>query len=158
MLQCVVVVCCSVLQCVAVCCSMLQYVAVCCSMLQYVAVCCSVLQCVAVCCSVTSVGLVEAHNPNLPLCVLRSVWLTLTTNPHLGAESKDINTIQIAPLSKIILICSLFSQTLTDYFRVQSKVQPIAFGVPCLQPQNSISYRILRVSSAHVPLKRDQID
>jgi len=44
-----VVVCCSVLQCVAVCCSKLQCVAVCCSVLQCVAVCCSVLQCVAVC-------------------------------------------------------------------------------------------------------------
>jgi len=39
-----VVVCCSVLQCVAVCCSVLQCVAVCCSVLQCVAVCCSVLQ------------------------------------------------------------------------------------------------------------------
>jgi len=39
---------CSVLQCVvAVCCSVLQCVAVCCSVLQCVAVCCSVLQCVA---------------------------------------------------------------------------------------------------------------
>ena len=44
-----VVVCCSVLQCVAVCCSVLQYDAVCCSVLQCVAVCCSVLQRVAVC-------------------------------------------------------------------------------------------------------------
>ena len=62
-----VVVCCSVLQCVAVCCSdndcevvrlnckmghkalsnCAWYVAVCCSVLQRVAVCCSVLQCVA---------------------------------------------------------------------------------------------------------------
>jgi len=63
-LQCVVAVCCSVLQCMAVCCSVLQCVAVCamcihaacpvvcCSvLLQCVAVCCSVLQCVAVCCS-----------------------------------------------------------------------------------------------------------
>jgi len=67
-LQCVAV-CCSVLQCVAVCCSVplvvikhtLTYectdlldkcVAVCCSVLQCVAACCSVLQCVAVCCSV----------------------------------------------------------------------------------------------------------
>jgi len=32
------------------CCSVLQCVAVCCSVLQCVAVCCSVLQCVAVCC------------------------------------------------------------------------------------------------------------
>ena len=55
-----VLVCCSVLQCVAVCCSVLQCVAVstaykphgCLGMLQCVAVCCSVLQCVAVCCSV----------------------------------------------------------------------------------------------------------
>ena len=71
-LQCVVLVCCSVLQCVAVCCSVLQCVAVqeswhththeqgehvigyvCCSVLQCVAVCCSiVLRCIAVCCSV----------------------------------------------------------------------------------------------------------
>jgi len=35
---------------VVVCCSVLQCVAVCCSVLQCVAVCCSVLQCVAVCC------------------------------------------------------------------------------------------------------------
>jgi len=39
-----VLLCCSVLQCVAVCCSVLQCVAVCCSVLQCVAVCCSVLQ------------------------------------------------------------------------------------------------------------------
>ena len=39
-----VVMCCSVLQCVAVCCSVLQCVAVCCSELQCVALCCSVLQ------------------------------------------------------------------------------------------------------------------
>jgi len=44
-----VVMCCSVLQCVAVCCSVLQCVAVCCSELQCVAVCCTVLQCIAVC-------------------------------------------------------------------------------------------------------------
>ena len=63
---------CSVLQCVAVyfsllqcvapsvghlgetpfACSALQCVAVCCSVLQCVAVCCSVLQCITVCCSV----------------------------------------------------------------------------------------------------------
>jgi len=47
-----VIVCCSVLQCVAVCCSVLQCAAVCCSVLQCVAMCCSVLQCAAVCCSV----------------------------------------------------------------------------------------------------------
>jgi len=29
----------------------------------------------------------------------------------------------------------------------QSKVQPIAFGVPCLHPQNSISYRVLHTTS-----------
>ena len=61
------IVCCSVLQCVAVCCRALLCVAVCCSVLQCVAVCVSdarecrdtcfwyadcVLQCVAVCCSV----------------------------------------------------------------------------------------------------------
>ena len=74
-LQCVVAVCCSVLQCMAVCCSVLQCVAVyggvlqcvavccsvcyvhtcgmSCSVLQcVVAVCCSVLQCVAMCCGV----------------------------------------------------------------------------------------------------------
>ena len=49
-------VCCSVLQCVAVCCSVLQSVAVCCRVLLCVAVCvavcCSVLQCVAEYCSV----------------------------------------------------------------------------------------------------------
>ena len=76
---CLIVVCCSVLQCVAVCCSVLQCVAVCCSVLQcdaeccssqkkhheswrqlivccsvlhHVAVCCAVLQCVALCCTV----------------------------------------------------------------------------------------------------------
>jgi len=62
-LQCVVV-CCSVLQCVAafwrVCCSVLQCVAVyrrvlarvvvCCSVLQSAVMCCSVSQCVAMCC------------------------------------------------------------------------------------------------------------
>ena len=57
-----VVMCCSVLQCVAVCynvslwftacCSVLHHVAVCCSVLQRVAVGYSALQCVAVCCSV----------------------------------------------------------------------------------------------------------
>jgi len=50
-----VVVCCSVVQCIAACrlyCSLLQCVAVCCSVLQCIAVYCSVLQCVAVCCSV----------------------------------------------------------------------------------------------------------
>ena len=71
-----IILCCSVLHCVAVCCSMLQHVyvtwlvhvtystffktlycsvlqcvAVCCSVLQCVAVCWNVLQCVAVCCS-----------------------------------------------------------------------------------------------------------
>ena len=65
MLQCVVV-CCSVLQCVAMSsliiklsvavledvCSVWQCVAVCCSELQCAAVCCSVLQCVAMCCTV----------------------------------------------------------------------------------------------------------
>jgi len=50
-LQCVAV-CCSVLQCVAVCCSVLQCVAACRSVLQSVAVCYSVLQYAAVCCSV----------------------------------------------------------------------------------------------------------
>jgi len=60
--ECVVKVCCSVLQCVAVCCRVLQCVAVCCSVLQCVVKVCrerfqlvdrgSVLQCVAVCCSV----------------------------------------------------------------------------------------------------------
>jgi len=67
----VMLVCYSVLQCVAVCCGVLQCVVLCCSVLlltapvlvrnllcchvsvlQYVAVRCSVLQCVAVCCSV----------------------------------------------------------------------------------------------------------
>jgi len=57
----IVIVCCSVLQCVAVCCSVLQCgvlrpvlqcVAVCCSVLLCVAVCFSVLQRVAACCSV----------------------------------------------------------------------------------------------------------
>ena len=43
----VLVVCCSVLYCVAVCCSVLQCEAVCCSVLQHAAVCCSVLQRVA---------------------------------------------------------------------------------------------------------------
>jgi len=47
-----VVVCCSVLQCVAVCCSLLQCVAVCCSVFQCAAVRCSVLQCIAVRCIV----------------------------------------------------------------------------------------------------------
>ena len=46
-----IAVCCSLLQFVAVCCSLLQFVAVCCSVLQCVAMCCNVLQCVAVCCS-----------------------------------------------------------------------------------------------------------
>jgi len=50
-----VVVCCSVMQCVAVCCSVLQCVAVCCSVLQCVAVCCIVLQYVAECCIVLCV-------------------------------------------------------------------------------------------------------
>jgi len=73
--ECVVAVCCSVLQCVAVCCSvlqcfggvrtnplilgrvlgrsvLLQCVTVCCSVLQCFAVRCRALQCVAVCCSV----------------------------------------------------------------------------------------------------------
>ena len=61
-LQCVVAVWCSVLQCVAMCCSVLQCAAVCCSVLQCVIVYCSAafgcfflacrtLQCVAVCCS-----------------------------------------------------------------------------------------------------------
>jgi len=40
--DCVLNVCCSVLQCVAVCCSVFQRVTVCCSVLQRVAVCCSV--------------------------------------------------------------------------------------------------------------------
>jgi len=59
-----VIVCCSVLQCVAIrlvdifkCqravrCSVLKWVAMCCIVLQCVAVCYSVLQCVAVCCSI----------------------------------------------------------------------------------------------------------
>jgi len=58
-LQCVVMVCCTVLQRVIVCCSVLQciadpmYVAVYCSTLQCVVVCCDgVLQCVAVQCNV----------------------------------------------------------------------------------------------------------
>ena len=42
----VLIVCCSVLECVGVCCSVLQCAAVCCRVC--VAVCCSVLQCVAV--------------------------------------------------------------------------------------------------------------
>jgi len=40
--------CCSVLQCVAVCCSVSPCVAVCCSVLQCIAVCCSVLQCMSI--------------------------------------------------------------------------------------------------------------
>ena len=45
LVQCVIAVCCSVLQCIAVChCSLFQCFAVCCSVLQCVAVCCSVLQ------------------------------------------------------------------------------------------------------------------
>ena len=38
---------------ILLCCSVLQCVAVCCSVLQCVAACCSVLQCVAVCCGVS---------------------------------------------------------------------------------------------------------
>jgi len=45
-------VCCSVLQCVAMCFSVLQCAAVCCSVVQCVAVCCSVVQRGAVCFSV----------------------------------------------------------------------------------------------------------
>jgi len=51
-------VCCSVVQCVAVYCSVWQCVAVISSVLQCVAVCCSVLQCVAVCRSVVHCGAV----------------------------------------------------------------------------------------------------
>jgi len=47
-----IIVCCSVLQCVAVCCSVLQCAVMCCGMLLCVAVCCRVFQSVAVCCSV----------------------------------------------------------------------------------------------------------
>jgi len=76
-----VVVCCSVLQCVArsreqECqsffppslwsrtdqndqCSVVQFVAVCCSGLQCVAVCCSVRQCAAVCCSVLCCSMLQ---------------------------------------------------------------------------------------------------
>jgi len=71
LLQCVVAVCCGVLQCVAVrcgvlqrttvCCNVLQCVALCCSMLQCVALCCTVLQCVAVCCSVLQCVPVWTH-------------------------------------------------------------------------------------------------
>ena len=61
-LQCVAV---NVLQCVAVCCS--ECVAVCCSVLQCVAVCCS--ECVAVCCSVLQCVWLSRH----PLCVAVSV-------------------------------------------------------------------------------------
>ena len=55
------VLCCSVLQCVAVCCSVLQHVAVCCSVLRCVAVCCSVLQCVTLCCSMLQCVAVLQH-------------------------------------------------------------------------------------------------
>jgi len=48
------VVCCSVVQCVAVCCSVVQCVAVCGSVWQCVAVCGSVWQCVAVRCNTLS--------------------------------------------------------------------------------------------------------
>ena len=81
-----VVMCCSVLQCVAVCCSVLQCVAVCCSVLQCIAVCqlpnltqhrsskigirivawCSALQCVAVCCSILQ------NNILIVVCVFES--------------------------------------------------------------------------------------
>jgi len=44
-----VIMCCSVLQCVAVCCSVLQCVLVCWSVLECVGVCCRVLECVALC-------------------------------------------------------------------------------------------------------------
>jgi len=78
-------VCCSVVQCVAVCCSVMQRVAVSCRVLQSVAsvaVCCSlvvsssaasgVLQCVAVCCSVLQCVARPSSAP-LPLLVCCSV-------------------------------------------------------------------------------------
>jgi len=63
--------CCSVLQCVVVCCSVMQCVAVythhfswwvLLSVLQRVTVCCSVLQCDAVCCSVLQCVAVYMHH------------------------------------------------------------------------------------------------
>ena len=84
-----VIVCCSVLQCVAVCCSVLQCVAVCCSVLQCIALrlgivrrqsaqhlysdsvlqdialCCRVLQCVVTCCSVLQ---------RVAACAVCSTW------------------------------------------------------------------------------------
>jgi len=44
-----IVMCCSLLQCIAVCYKVLQSVVVCCSVFQCVAMCCSVLQCIALC-------------------------------------------------------------------------------------------------------------
>jgi len=41
---------------IVVCCSVLQCVLLCCSVLQCVAMCCSVMQCVAVCCSTEERG------------------------------------------------------------------------------------------------------
>jgi len=67
----VLIVCCSVLQCVAVCCSVLQCVAVCCSVC--CSMCCSVLQCVAVYCSVLQCVLRPWCSV---LCVAARMWST----------------------------------------------------------------------------------
>ena len=69
-----VLVCCSVLQCVAVCCSVLQCVAVCCSALQCVIVYCSVLQCCAECCSVLQCVVTVLSRLHTALSVNRSFW------------------------------------------------------------------------------------
>jgi len=67
--------CCSVLQCVAVCRSVLQCVAVHCSVLQCVEVCCSVLRCVSVCRSVLQCVAVRCR-------VLQCVAVCCSENMH----------------------------------------------------------------------------
>jgi len=100
----IVLVCCSVLQCIAVCCSMLlcvlvfcnvlqtwswirfpsmlQCAAVCCSVLQCVAGSCSVLQCVAACCSVLQTWHWIRFFTRVVTCMIASchVWMSHDTH------------------------------------------------------------------------------
>jgi len=121
-----VVVCCSVLQCVAC-------VAVCCcSALQWILVCCSVLQCVAVCCSYPFRALVrlirsesscfELFNNVAAMCWrIDRIWISLCGNLFMSfsqlsvsvkrksnvlRDSLTVTSVRaIARVSHIILIC-----------------------------------------------------